>query len=75
MSKRTFPRPLEEMRRRYPIHGRLEGWFFRMKEISAGVYQVQGSDPWGRKVSRTGSDAEALLDACVEDAIWINAKL
>jgi hypothetical protein len=40
----------------YPRKGKTSGWYFRIDEVSNGVWQVQGSDQWGRCVSHTGSD-------------------
>ena len=58
----------EEIELAFPIFDRLEGWFFRAQEVSNGVWEVQGSDLFGRKVSRTGSDPDILLDRCTDDA-------
>ena len=52
----------------YPIEGRLPDWYFRVIETSNSAWLVEGSDIWGRKVSRTGGDPEKLLEACVSDA-------
>jgi hypothetical protein len=61
----------------YPIKDLLEKWFFRIREVSNGVYEVEGIDPWGRKVSRTGTenDLDQVLKACAEDARKIQASL
>ena len=55
----------------YPIENRLANWYFRITEASNGAWLVEGCDIWGRKVSRTGSDPEQLLSACVDDAAEI----
>ena len=61
--------------RLYPITGRLDGWFFRSEETSPYAYTVEGIDKWGRKVSRMGSDPQALLARCIEDAKDIQEKI
>ena len=40
------------MVRDYPIAGRVPGWYFRMREKSASVWDVEGKDIYGREVSR-----------------------
>ena len=55
----------EEMRRSYPIAGRIPGWYFRTTETSTGSYLVEGSDVWGRIVSRLGADPDQLLAECI----------
>lgn len=57
-----------EMLAVFPIEGKLPGWYFRALETSNNVWLVEGCDVWGRKVSRTGSDPETLLVACMDDA-------
>jgi hypothetical protein len=52
----------------YPVEGRTRGWRFRVDEISANVYKVEGSDGRGRSVSRTGTDPDRLIEACEADA-------
>lgn len=55
----------EEMRRSYPISSRVPGWYFRTTEKSTGSYLVEGSDVWGRTVSRQGADPDQLLAECI----------
>lgn len=54
----------------YPIRDVLEGWYFRISEISPNVYRVEGVDREGRSVSRVGTELEidALIKACSYDA-------
>jgi hypothetical protein len=59
----------------YPIKDLVEGWFFKVHEISYGVYEVEGIDYWGRKVSRKGIDADEVLKLCSKDAQDIKASL
>lgn len=58
----------EALLAKFPIEGRLPGWFFRCKEVSPAHYLAEGSDEWGRLVSRSGADPEQLLKECIEDA-------
>jgi hypothetical protein len=58
-----------------PSHFEERGWRFRIEEVSWGQWVVEGVDPWGRKVSRSGSDADALLAACRKDAEDIDAAV
>jgi hypothetical protein len=60
---------------KFPIAGLVEGWFFRVDEMSAGSYCVEGTDLWGRRVSNSGVDGDALLKQCAEDARAIQASL
>ena len=56
------------MIRNYPISGLLDGWYFRVQEVSNGCYRVEGSDAYGRIISRTTlGDPEITLNECVED--------
>ena len=47
----------------------LSGWSFDADEVSAGVFVAMGSDRCGRRVERTGTDPEALIEECKKDAI------
>ena len=76
MSQRKIrQRTVDEMRSAYPIEGRLEGWFFRVRETSNNAWLVEGSDAWGRTVSRDGHDPDALLAQCIDDARAIRAQV
>jgi len=55
----------------FPIKGKTHGWFFRMEEVSNGAWIVEGSDRWGRRVSRGGGDPDEMLAACEEDVARI----
>lgn len=48
----------------YPIKDLVEGWFFRVEEISQGFYRVTGIDTYGRSISEDGTDPDELLFAC-----------
>ncbi len=51
----------------YPIKDLIEGWFFRIEEISQGFYRVTGVDIFGRSISKDGIDPEELLFACKKE--------
>ena len=53
---------------RYP---ELPDWEFDGREVSPYVYNVKGTDRFGRFVEKTGIDAEALLEECRQDALRI----
>lgn len=54
----------EEMVRKYPLTGLVEGWYFRREQVSLGCWVVEGSDVFGRKVSRheVGDHRPAMAD-------------
>jgi hypothetical protein len=64
-----------EIIKSYPIEGKLEGWFFRIREQSQNFWIVEGIDRFGRMVSRQGLDPEISLQDCIKDAADINKKL
>jgi len=64
-----------ETMKQYPIKTSATGWYFRQKEVSAGVWQIEGTDLFGRKVQRTGEDPKDLLNKCTKDAEDINTKI
>ena len=75
MAKREIrAKSIAEMRAAFPIEGRLPNWYFRIRETSNNAWLVEGSDVWGRTVSRAGGDPESLLSACVDDAAAIVAR-
>lgn len=63
-----------EVQNAFPITGVVEGWFFRQTEVSPGAYLVEGTDLWGRTVSRVGGDPDELLALCGADAKHINEE-
>ena len=75
--KKTVQRLSDVHLAMYPIRDLVDGWFFRIQEISNGVYEVEGIDIWGRKVSRAAIEAELdeALKACANDARKIQAEL
>jgi len=65
----------EILEKEFPIQGKVLGWFFRQKEVSNGAWEVEGTDQWGRRVSRAGNDPDQLLKACELAAEDINKKI
>jgi len=67
---KQWVRPLTEdgLLEDFPIRSRLDGWFFRINEVSGGVYRADGTDVWGRTVARDGTDPDKLLAECEADA-------
>ena len=61
----------------YPLVNLVDGWFFRIEEISFGAYKVEGIDRWGRIVFRVSIEKERdeLLRKCSNDARSINTEL
>lgn len=51
----------------YPIKDLIEGWFFRVEEISQGFYRVTGIDTYGRSISKDGIDPDELFIACKKE--------
>lgn len=47
----------------------LTGWSFDADEVSACVFMAVGSNRFGRKIEKTGTDPDALIEACRQDAI------
>lgn len=65
---------VEEIQACYPIEGNTKGWYFKFEEVSNGVYEVEGSDLYGRLVSRTDVELDDLLQLCNKDAENINKQ-
>ena len=63
-----------EVQQMFPITGVVDGWFFRQSEVSPGAYVVEGTDLWGRRVSRAGGDPDELLTLCAADAKRIDEE-
>ena len=68
MSMKRRVQKLDETRRQFPLVRSVAGWFFRVDEKSPGCYLAEGTDLWGRRVSRQGDDPDALLAECEERA-------
>lgn len=65
---------VEQIKAQFPITGPVPGWFFRMEEISNNVYRVEGTDLFGRTVSRDGIGPASLLEKCFKDAEKIQCQ-
>ena len=52
----------------FPLHNLLQGWYFRLRETSAGCYAAEGTDLWGHRVSCQGDDQQKVLGEVVEQA-------
>jgi len=52
----------------------LEGWQFEIDEVSAGVYRVDAKDSRGRRLTKTGTDPEQIIDECRQEAIKTTSK-
>jgi len=63
------------VRQEFPLANVVPGWFFRVAEESIGHYHAEGTDLWGRRVSRHGDEPDPILEQCYEDARSINARL
>ena len=68
------PRSEAEVIREFPLTGLVPGWYFRVRETSAGAYEVEGTDLYSRRVRRTGTDPDVLLNDCVRDAATIAGR-
>jgi hypothetical protein len=66
----------EEMIQKFPISGLAKDWYFRVQEISNGIFRVEGSDIYGRTVSRAGTeiDSQKMLNDCVTYAKQIRTE-
>ena len=64
----------EEIIKKFPIAHLVEGWYFRVEEMSAGAYRVEGTDLYGRRVGGSGHDPDEVLSKCKASAVDINAQ-
>jgi hypothetical protein len=56
----------------FPITDRLPNWFFRVTERSAGAWQGEGIDLWGRRVASQGNDPDQVVNECIAMARGIS---
>jgi len=68
MKKPVSRHTIEELRN-FPITNIVNGWYFRIDEISQGYYRVEGVDQWGHSISRDGVDPDHLLSLCKNDIL------
>jgi hypothetical protein len=52
----------------------LPEWTFRVDEVSAGVFEVTGRASDGRSVSLKGTDPDALIARCKDQARELEAR-
>jgi hypothetical protein len=72
-----MPKSHEEIIQEFPIQGLVKDRYFRIREVSNGVFRVEGSDIYGRTVSKIGieRDSQKMLDDCVVYAKEIQSKV
>ena len=75
MKRRVIELSEEEILEAFPIKGEPLGWYFRCVETSNGVWLVEGTVRYGRRVSRQGVNEDALLQECEQDAVKIIEQL
>ena len=56
------------------IDNLVDGWSFRVAEVSSNVYKIDGEDMQGHYVSNYGIDPEEVLKSCIRDAQRISMK-
>lgn len=59
----------------YPIKIEDSGWYFRITEMSAGLWLAEGIDLWGRKVSAEGDEPRPLIESLAAEARKFNEAL
>jgi hypothetical protein len=59
---------LEKGLRGHAIDDLVEGWSFRITEVSSYVYQMDGADKKGHHISRYGVDIHKVIIGCILDA-------
>ena len=74
MKKEISPISPDELLKTHPINDQLDGWFFRITEKSAGVYEAEGRDEWGHVVKHGGFDATRVLHMCVDSAQTLSSS-
>lgn len=67
--KKPIQHQNEESMKDYPITNIIEGWCFRVDEISQGYYRVEAVDRWGHSISRDGINADKLLSEIQADIL------
>jgi hypothetical protein len=53
----------------------LPGWSFDVREVSAGVYEVVGTDARGLRVEAKGTDPDRLISQCKQDALDLERRV
>lgn len=76
MKVEVTKRTENQVRAEYPItDDTVPGWFFRLREISAGVWRAEATDLWGRQISTTGTDEQMLIKDCVGSALKMQEQI
>jgi hypothetical protein len=52
----------------------VEGWSFRIDEVSSNVYRVEGTDTQGHHASSHGTEPEEVLLQCIKNAHRISHR-
>ncbi len=72
MKARVHKRPEAEILKEFPIRGEVPGWYYRITERNAGAFQLEGTDAWGRTVTLSGTDPDALRERAEQQAARIS---
>jgi hypothetical protein len=72
-----MPKSHEKIIQEFPIQGLAKNWYFRVREVSNGVFRVEASDIHGRTVSRIGTetDSQKMLDESAAYAKQIQTEV
>ena len=69
MKNSVTPKTHQQIIKEFPISGKFENWYFRITESSANCFLVEGSDIYGRQISKhTHGDPDIALQECIEFA-------
>jgi hypothetical protein len=64
------------MIRGFPVASRVDGWNFRILEVSEGKFLVEGKSFYGRQVSRSGIAASyKFFQECMDFALSANESI
>jgi hypothetical protein len=63
----------EKLLRDFPIEDpAAPGWYFRVREVTPGMWKIEGRDGLGREVSKTSrGNSPSALQSCVAAALKI----
>ena len=65
--KKPIQKSGDEELQNFPLKEIVDGWSFRVDEISQGYYRIEGMDRFGRIISRDGIDPDDLIKECKEE--------
>jgi hypothetical protein len=71
MKRQTQKLNAAKIAQEYPIADLVEGWYFKLEEVSSGAYRAEGTDLWGRRVSYSSTDPDEALAKCTKYALSI----